>query len=241
MEEVISKGTHVFKDEKVHRVIVIDDNRHSTSLRQGYGRQAIDLQLDHSDAKIEVLVKKNAKLNLKIFSKGGTIKLRSKCEEKGELKLDGMFHAVDDDIQEVDVSCNFSEKDCKGEVVLKGVAEGRSQVVCKGMMTIGKKEKKKKRDKRIVNKKIRAPLRGREKESKSGFKGFLKEDFLVLDPEAKVDLVPGLEIKNDDVVVSHSASVRRIDPEDLFYFASRGVSEEEARKMFVEGFLVAGC
>ena len=168
------------------------------------------INLDSCDAKIDVLVKNNEKIDLKIFAKGGKLKLRSKCEEGGELKLDGVFHTVDCD-QDIDVECKFEEKDCKGDIILKGVAEGSSRINCKGVLEVEKGCK--------------------------GFKGFLKEDFLMLDQEAQVDLVPGLEIKNDDVVVSHCASVKRIDPEDLFYLTSRGVSEKEAKEMVVEGFL----
>lgn len=184
----------ISKGEKVHLVVA----------------ESRDINLDSCDAKIEVLVKSGKKVSLNIFAKGGMLKLKSICEEGGALKLDGMFHAVDEN-QDVDVVCKFEKRNCKGEVVLKGVVEGRAKVRVRGALEV-------------------------EKEGK-GFEGFLNEEFLMLDPEAKVDLVPGLEIKNDDVVVSHSATAKRIDPEDLFYFASRGVSEKEAREMVVQGFL----
>lgn len=59
----------------------------------------------------------------------------------------------------------------------------------------------------------------------------------MLDKTAKVDAIPGLEIKTNDVKASHSATVSRVTEEDLFYFAARGIIEKEARRMFVEGFL----
>ena len=59
----------------------------------------------------------------------------------------------------------------------------------------------------------------------------------MLDRTAKVDAIPGLEIKTNDVKASHSATVSRVTEEDLFYFGSRGIAEREARRMFVEGFL----
>ena len=51
--------------------------------------------------------------------------------------------------------------------------------------------------------------------------------------------MPGLEIHTNDVRASHSASVARITPEDLFYVQSRGLEMEEARKLFVVGFFGA--
>ena len=59
----------------------------------------------------------------------------------------------------------------------------------------------------------------------------------MLDDTAKVDAIPGLEIKTNDVKASHSATISKVTPEDLFYFASRGIAEKEARRMYVQGFL----
>lgn len=61
-------------------------------------------------------------------------------------------------------------------------------------------------------------------------------DFLLLSSGAEADPVPSLEILNSDVKCSHSATVGRIDKEKLFYIASRGVSEEVARKMVITGY-----
>ena len=71
----------------------------------------------------------------------------------------------------------------------------------------------------------------------NGTDTYLTQSVLMLDATAKVDAVPALEIKTNDVKASHSASVARVSPEDLFYFASRGIPAKEARQMFVEGFL----
>jgi Fe-S cluster assembly scaffold protein SufB len=66
---------------------------------------------------------------------------------------------------------------------------------------------------------------------------YLTEDVLMLDRTAKVDAIPGLEIKTNDVKASHSATVTRVTPEDLFYFSARGIPEHEARAMYIQGFL----
>lgn len=47
--------------------------------------------------------------------------------------------------------------------------------------------------------------------------------------------IPKLEIDNNDVAATHSASVGKIDKEKLFYIQSRGLSEREAQHMYVEG------
>ena len=66
---------------------------------------------------------------------------------------------------------------------------------------------------------------------------FLRHDAILAGPEALVDAAPFLEIFTDDAVCKHGASVRRIQPEQLFYMKSRGVPEMDARTMLLEGFL----
>lgn len=60
---------------------------------------------------------------------------------------------------------------------------------------------------------------------------------LLLSPQAEVNTKPELEVEADDVKAAHGATVGHIDEEVLFYFASRGISEELSRKIFLRGFL----
>jgi Fe-S cluster assembly protein SufB len=62
-------------------------------------------------------------------------------------------------------------------------------------------------------------------------------DALILDPQSRSDTYPYLEIEEQDVMVGHEASVSRIDEEQLFYCASRGLNEAEASTMIVSGFI----
>ncbi|TGK06651.1 Fe-S cluster assembly protein SufD [Leptospira semungkisensis] len=60
---------------------------------------------------------------------------------------------------------------------------------------------------------------------------------LLLDRTARAESIPKLEVFADSVKCEHGATVGEIDEEQLFYLASRGIDESEARKMIVEGFL----
>ncbi len=62
-------------------------------------------------------------------------------------------------------------------------------------------------------------------------------DALLLDPQSRSDTYPYIEIDEDDVSIGHEASVSKIGEEQLFYLASRGLSEEEAATMIVSGFI----
>ena len=60
---------------------------------------------------------------------------------------------------------------------------------------------------------------------------------LVLTEGARADSVPNLEIETGEIVgAGHSSTTGRFDDTQLFYLMSRGVSEEEARRLIVHGF-----
>lgn len=60
---------------------------------------------------------------------------------------------------------------------------------------------------------------------------------LILDETAKVESVPGLEILTDDVRCSHGVTIGNIDKNHMFYLQSRGINEEEAESLIIDGFL----
>ncbi|RAL27069.1 Fe-S cluster assembly protein SufD [Thermoflavimicrobium daqui] len=62
---------------------------------------------------------------------------------------------------------------------------------------------------------------------------------LMLNPKARGDANPILLIDENDVTAGHAASVGRIDPIQLYYLMSRGVTKEEAEKLIIFGFLDA--
>jgi Fe-S cluster assembly protein SufD len=60
---------------------------------------------------------------------------------------------------------------------------------------------------------------------------------LVLTDGARADSVPNLEIETGEVAgAGHASATGRFDDEQLFYLRSRGISEDEARRLVVRGF-----
>lgn len=60
---------------------------------------------------------------------------------------------------------------------------------------------------------------------------------LVLSPKARVQSNPKLEIATDDVKCAHGSSISSIDPSQLYYLQSRGISRSDAESMIVDSFL----
>ncbi len=62
-------------------------------------------------------------------------------------------------------------------------------------------------------------------------------DALILDPASRSDTYPTMEIADENVRVEHEATVSKVGEEQLFYLMSRGISQEEATLMIVNGFI----
>ncbi|WP_099159991.1 Fe-S cluster assembly protein SufD [Virgibacillus ndiopensis] len=60
---------------------------------------------------------------------------------------------------------------------------------------------------------------------------------LMLSEKARGDANPILLIDEDDVTAGHAASVGRVDPTQLYYLMSRGISQKEAERLIIHGFL----
>jgi Fe-S cluster assembly protein SufB len=97
---------------------------------------------------------------------------------------------------------------------------------------------------RIISKSLsksggRASYRGLLKvhENAHGSKSNVVCDALLLDDKSRSDTYPYIEIDENDVTIGHEASVSKIGEEQLFYMMSRGLSEEMASTMIVNGFI----
>jgi|SRR3989338_4332778 len=75
------------------------------------------------------------------------------------------------------------------------------------------------------------------KKGSKGSKSSVRCDGLMLDDRSKAMTLPSMEVEESDVEVSHEAAVGKVGEEQLFYLMSRGLSEKEATKMIVSGFI----
>ena len=62
-------------------------------------------------------------------------------------------------------------------------------------------------------------------------------DALLLDEQSRSDTYPTMEIDASDVHIQHEAYVSKLGEDQLFYLMSRGMTEENAAKMIVNGFV----
>ncbi|RMG93461.1 MAG: Fe-S cluster assembly protein SufB [Chloroflexi bacterium] len=97
---------------------------------------------------------------------------------------------------------------------------------------------------RIISKSIskdggRSSYRGLLKVQKGAYdvKSNVVCDALLLDEQSRSDTYPYIEIDEQDVTIGHEASVSKVGEEQLFYLMSRGIDEQMANTMIVNGFI----
>ncbi|MBI2111069.1 MAG: SufD family Fe-S cluster assembly protein, partial [Nitrosarchaeum sp.] len=68
-------------------------------------------------------------------------------------------------------------------------------------------------------------------------KATVRCDALLLDDTSKTDTYPYMEINQEDATITHEATVGKIGDEQIFYLMTRGITEEEALSLIVNGFM----
>src|SRR5579859_3328059 len=101
-------------------------------------------------------------------------------------------------------------KGTKSKIVSKGISAGRSSNSYRGLVKVEK---------------------GAE-----GARNYTQCDSLLIGKKCGAHTFPYMEVKNPSAIVEHEATTSKISDDQLFYCRSRGISEEDAVSMIVDGF-----
>jgi Fe-S cluster assembly protein SufB len=101
-------------------------------------------------------------------------------------------------------------KNTKSTIISKGISAGQGQQSYRGLVSIGPKA--------------------------TGARNYSQCDSLLLGDECGAHTFPYLEVKNPTATVEHEATTSKIGEDQLFYCRQRGISEEDAISMIVNGF-----
>ena len=77
----------------------------------------------------------------------------------------------------------------------------------------------------------------RVEEGAENSRSFVRCDALMLDEESRSDTYPYMEVAEEDARIGHEATVSKVGDDQLFYLMSRGLSEQQAMGMIVNGFI----
>jgi Fe-S cluster assembly protein SufD len=136
----------------------------------------------------------------------------------GDAELLGLYFADDGQHLESRLLVDHAQPDCKSNALYKGALQGDPSSSRPDAHTVW-----------IGDVLIRAEATGTDT--------FEVNRNLVLTDGARADSVPNLEIETGEIVgAGHASATGRFDDEQLFYLRSRGIDEEQARRLVVRGF-----
>jgi Fe-S cluster assembly protein SufD len=136
----------------------------------------------------------------------------------GDAELLGLYFADDGQHLESRLLIDHAHPDCKSNVLYKGALQGDPASRRPDAHTVW-----------VGDALIRPKATGTDT--------FETNRNLVLTDGARADSIPNLEIETGEIVrAGHASATGRFDDEQLFYLRSRGIPEEQARRLVVRGF-----
>ncbi len=160
---------------------------------------------------------RNAELEHVVVSLGGkTVRVTPTVDYKapgGSVNLLGAYFATSGQYLEHRPFIDHSQPQCKSNVTYKGALQGeKAHTVWVGDVLIRK--------------------------AAEGTDTYELNRNLILTDGARADSVPNLEIETGEIEgAGHASASGRFDDEHLFYLQARGITELEAKRLVVKGFL----
>jgi Fe-S cluster assembly protein SufB len=135
------------------------------------------------------------------------------CILKGDYSV-GEFYsvAVTNNFQQADTGTKMVHvgKNTKSTIISKGISAGKSQNSYRGLVKIGK--------------------------GAANSRNFSQCDSLLMTDQCGAHTFPYIECENSSATVEHEATTSKIGEDQLFYCVQRGISEEKAISLIVNGY-----
>ena len=135
------------------------------------------------------------------------------CVLRGD-RSSGEFHSValTHHRQQADTGTKMIHigRDTKSKIVSKGISAGRGQNSYRGLVKVER--------------------------SAAGARNHTQCDSLLIGKRCGAHTFPYIEVRNPTAIVEHEATTSKISDDQLFYCRARGISEEDAVSMIVDGF-----
>jgi Fe-S cluster assembly protein SufD len=147
-------------------------------------------------------------------STGGRVRMDTRLAGPGaDARVTGAYASHARQHIDFDTTQEHAAPNTTSDLAFRGVLQGRSTAVWKGNIIVDP---------------------GAQKTD-----AFQESRNLLVSKRAHADAIPGLEIQANDVRCTHAASIGQLDADQLFYLRSRGLPEEVAKRLVIEGFLSA--
>lgn len=132
--------------------------------------------------------------------------------ESSSIKINIILESKNKDKKKIDVSFLLKGKNQKGEIIVKGIANDKSQIECNASGVIAKKS---------IN-----------------CTAHIHEKLYLFSESSRIKAIPQLKVETENLnSASHSASVSSIPEEIYFFLSSKGLNEKESYEVLRAGIL----
>ncbi|MEL6382117.1 MAG: Fe-S cluster assembly protein SufB [Cyanobacteria bacterium J06626_18] len=157
---------------------------------------------------------KNSKISWTQVETGSAITWKyPSCVLVGDNSV-GEFYSValTNNMQQADTGTKMVHigKNTRSTIVSKGISAGKSKNSYRGLVKVGPKAK--------------------------GARNYSQCDSMLIGDTSNANTYPYIQVQNNTAQVEHEASTSKIGEDQLFYFAQRGISPEDAVSMIISGF-----
>jgi Fe-S cluster assembly protein SufD len=162
---------------------------------------------------MEITVKANEEKVLPILWTGEESEMNYTiflAEKGASIKLFGLLLGKESQGLKLNVTVLHQAENTTSEVIIKSALKDTSSVFFDGLIKI--------------------------EHGAKGTNAWLAAHLLLLSQKARGIAVPNLEILENDIKAGHATTVGRINDIEMFYLMSRGIPEEKAKELIVDGF-----
>lgn len=129
---------------------------------------------------------------------------------ESHLHLNGYYFPIEDQLVDMRTYQRHVAVDSNSRSLYHGVAVGQSHSIYRGLIEVG--------------------VQAVETDA------YLTNKNLLLSEDARMDSIPCLNINTNEVRCSHGSTTGTIDPEQIYYLQTRGLSETDAKELLLKGF-----
>ncbi len=210
--EIIEKITAEGEHSCINMLSTLSAARHSR-IKTAFVSDVSDSSIIISHRNI-LLGKESTFLDFQNFNGSKLSKSRTEvdlAEEDITADLYGTVYAENTEHFDIRTIQNHQSKNGKSTALLKSVVTEKGRTIFQGLIDVGRQG--------VLT------------------DAYLTNNNIILNDGARADSIPSLKIGNNDVKCSHGSTTGKIDPHKVFYLASRGLRQEEAKGLILEGFL----
>lgn len=190
-------------------VFILDKSINPLKIEIGTNCKVDYLAILDNSCEREIITSDNSSLNISsLYLSAGHFKINNYLGKDVTLNSQVLSYQKNDQILEVEDNYIFTDKSSVGKIIANALADDSSTINYSSDIII-------KPEATQTETRIDAKL-------------------YLLSNGARGLMLPGLKIATNAVKAGHGASTSKLTPEDLFYLNSRGLSEEQAKKLIID-------